>query len=142
MCFGPQKIIAKRVALAESMRSNDNPNVKNEFYLCEIVEEMYARNIVFDPVSLYESDATRFVKVSKGHIRPPFCAIESISAANGIAICDARRNGPFRNREEFMNRTGIGQSGTQKLLDYGGIIDDLPESAQINMFDILGVGDR
>ncbi len=142
MCFGPQKTKAKRVALAESMRSNDNPNVKNEFYLCEIVEEMYARNIVFDPVSLYESDATRFVKVSKGHIRPPFCAIESISAANGIAICDARRNGPFRNREEFMNRTGIGQSGTQKLLDYGGIIDDLPESAQINMFDILGVGDR
>ncbi len=37
-----------------------------------------------------------------------------------------------------MNRTGVGQSVTQKLLDYGGILDDLPESAQMNLFDLFG----
>ena len=36
-----------------------------------------------------------------------------------------------------MRRTGVGQSVTQKLLDYGGILDDLPESAQINLFDLM-----
>ena len=37
-----------------------------------------------------------------------------------------------------MKRTGVGQSITQKLLEYGGILDDLPESAQINLFDFFG----
>ena len=37
-----------------------------------------------------------------------------------------------------MKRTGVGQSVTQTLLVYGGILDDLPESAQINLFDLFG----
>ena len=37
-----------------------------------------------------------------------------------------------------MKRTGVGQSVTEKLVAYGGILDDLPESAQMNLFDLFG----
>ena len=37
----------------------------------------------------------------------------------------------------IMKRTGVGQSVTEKLLAYGGILDDLPESAQMNLFDLM-----
>ena len=137
MCFGPEKVKKLRLELQEKMRSADNPNTKNQFYLCELVEEMYARGITFAPVSLEESDGVRFKKVSKGVIRPPFCAIDSVSESNGRSICKAREEGPFKNREDFTIRTGVGQAVTQKLLSYGGILDDLPESAQIDMFSLL-----
>lgn len=140
MCFGPEKVKERRLELAEQMHKekNPNPNTKNEYYLCELVEEMYARGIKFAPVSIDESDGKRFKKIDKGLILPPFCAIDAVSESNGLAICKAREDGPFKTREEFMRRTGVGQAVTQRLLDYGGILDDLPESAQMNLFDLFG----
>ena len=140
MCFGPAKVKERRIALAEEMHreKNPNPNTKNEYYLCELVEEMYARGITFAPISLDDSDGKRFKKVEKGIILPPFSAIDSVSEANGNSICKAREDGPFKNREDFMRRTGVGQAVTNTLLEYGGILDGLPESAQMNLFDLFG----
>jgi DNA polymerase III alpha subunit (gram-positive type) len=139
MCHGWDKVKLRRKELQEKMRQDDNPKVKSEFYLCEIVEEMYARGIDFAPIDLYDSEAVRFKKIGKGLIRPPFKAIDSISDSMAEQIVQARDSGgEFRNREEFIQRTGIGQSATQKLLEYGGILDDLPESAQVTLFDLFG----
>jgi len=138
MCFGRARVTAHKEVVAEQMRVDPNPKVKSEFYLCELVEEMYDRGIEFAPVDLELSDGVKFQKVSDTLIRPPFSAIDGISEAMGKAIVAAREESPFKNREEFTNRTGIGQSATQKLVDYGKILDDLPESAQITLFDLLG----
>ena len=37
-----------------------------------------------------------------------------------------------------MKRTGLGQSVTDKLQSYGGILDGLPESAQMSLEDLFG----
>lgn len=73
MCQGLEELINRRKQLSEIMRTDKNPKIKSEFYLCEIIEEMYARGIEFDPISLDRSDSTSFVKVSKGRILPPLC---------------------------------------------------------------------
>ena len=119
------------------MHAKGDPNTKLKYYFYELVEEMYARGITFAPITLEDSLGTKFAKAGDKLIRPPFCAISAVSPANGEAIERARADGPFKNREDFMNRTKVGQSVTQKLIDYGGILDDLPESAQINLFDLL-----
>ena len=140
MCFGTEKVKERRLVLAEEMHreKNPNPNTKLEYYLCELVEEMYARGIKFAPITLEDSDGKRFKKVGKGLIRPPFWAIDSVSEGNGIAICKAREEGPFKNREDFTRRTGVGQAVTNTLLAYGGILDDLPESSQMRLEDLFG----
>ena len=119
------------------MHAKGDPNTKLKYYFYELVEEMYARGITFAPITLNDSLGKKFVKAGDKLIRPPFCAIPGVSEANGIDIENARNEGEFKNRDDFMKRTGVGQSVTQKILDYGGILDDLPESAQINFFDLL-----
>ena len=137
MCNEPEKVKKRRIELAEEMHAKGDPNTKLKYYFYELVEEMYARGITFAPITLEDSLGTKFTKAGDKLIRPPFCAISAVSPANGEAIEKARADGPFKNREDFMNRTKVGQSVTQKLLDYGGILDDLPESAQIEIFDLL-----
>lgn len=138
MCNGPEKVKKRRIELADEMHAKGDPNTKLKYYFYELVEEMYARGIRFAPITLNDSLGKKFTKAGDKLIRPPFCAIAGVSEANGIDIENARKDGEFKNRDDFMKRTGVGQSVTQKLLDYGGILDDLPESAQLNLFDFLG----
>ncbi|MBR4949118.1 MAG: PolC-type DNA polymerase III [Clostridiales bacterium] len=138
MCNGPEKVKKRRIELADEMHAKGDPNTKLKYYFYELVEEMYARGIKFAPITLNDSLGKKFTKAGDKLIRPPFCAIAGVSEANGLDIENARKDGEFKNRDDFMKRTGIGQSVTQKLLDYGGILDDLPESAQMNLFDMLG----
>lgn len=137
MCHGPEKVKKRRIELADEMHAKGDPNTKLKYYFYELVEEMYARGITFAPITLNDSLGKKFAKAGPKLIRPPFCAIPAVSPANGEAIEKAREEAPFKNRDDFMKRTGVGQSVTQKLLDYGGILDDLPESAQINLFDLM-----
>ena len=138
LCEGPEKVKKRRIELADEMHAKGDPNTKLKYYFYELVEEMYARGITFAPITLNDSLGKKFTKAGDKLIRPPFCAIPGVSEANGIDIENARKDGEFKNRDDFMKRTGVGQSVTQKILDYGGILDDLPESAQINLFDMLG----
>ena len=138
MCNGPEKVKKRRLELADEMHAKGDPNTKLKYYFYELVEEMYARGITFAPITLNDSLGKKFAKAGDKLIRPPFCAIAGVSEANGLDIENARKDGEFKNRDDFMKRTGVGQSVTQKLLDYGGILDDLPESAQMNLFDFLG----
>jgi DNA polymerase III alpha chain len=137
MCNGPEKVKKRRIELADEMHAKGDPNTKLKYYFYELVEEMYARGITFAPITLNDSLGKKFAKAGPKLIRPPFCAIPAVSPANGEAIEKARAEAPFKNRDDFMKRTGVGQSVTQKLLEYGGILDDLPESAQINLFDLM-----
>ena len=79
--------------------------------------------------------------VPENAVYPTFYGVHATGVeniiTNGEAIEKARAEAPFKNRDDFMKRTGVGQSVTQKFLDYGGILDDLPESAQINLFDLM-----
>ena len=138
MCNGPEMVKARRIELNEEMHAKGDPNTKLKYYFYELVEEMYARGITFAPITLEDSLGTKFAKAGPKLIRPPFCAIPAVSPANGEAIERARADGPFKNRDDFMKRTGVGQSVTEKLVAYGGILDDLPESAQMNLFDLFG----
>lgn len=137
MCQGLPKLTAHRKALGDQMKMDDNPKVKSEFYLSEIVEEMYARGIEFLPIDLQTSAATKFTKVEKGKILPPLSAYYQIPDTLAEKIVAEREKAPFANREELMQRCGIGSTTLDKIKDYG-LLDYLPESSQINMFELLG----
>ena len=137
MCLDKDVLIDRRKFLGEEMHRDPNPKIKSEFYLCEIVEEMFARGIEFAPIDIEKSDATKFVKVEKGLIRPPLDVIESISEGIATKIVNARNEAPFANRDDLKNRSGIGQSAVDKLADFG-LLEGMPESSQVSLFDLLG----
>lgn len=136
MCLDQKVLTERRKFLAEEMHRKDDPKTKSEFYLCEIVEEMFHRGITFAPIDINLSDATKFVKVEKGVIRPPFNVIEKISDSIAEKIVKARDEAPFANRDDLLTRSGIGKSSLEVLANYG-LLDGMPESSQVNIFDLL-----
>ena len=137
MCQGEAALTERRRLLNELMHQDNNPKTKSEYYLCEIIEEMYHRGIEFLPIDINTSHATNFVKVEKGKILPPLSSIDSISDSMAEAITKARDEAPFGTREDLMQRSGIGKSALQTLADYG-LLEDLPETSQIDIFSMLG----
>ncbi len=138
MCRGQAKVVENRKELARAKQDDrNNPKLKSKYYLTELVEEMYARDIEFVPISIMESDAVYFKKVDDKKILPPLNAISSISDAIANSIVKAREDGPFANKEDIMTRAGVGQSTIKRLTEYG-LLDDLPDSSQVSMFDLLG----
>ncbi|HAW15737.1 MAG TPA: hypothetical protein DCW41_03425, partial [Clostridiales bacterium] len=141
LCQGVDKVIERRREVTELGRTETNQSrqkkLKDELYICEIVEEMYNRGIEFVPIDINTSDAVRFKIVEKGKILPPLDTIDSISSGIATSITDARKDGPFGNREDLMVRSGIGKAAVKTLADYG-LLDDLPESSQMDIFSLLG----
>lgn len=135
MCRGIHTVRRKRKELHEGFSSR-KPTEKAQYYLYELIEEMYARGIEFVPFDLNQSHAEKFIKLDKGKILPPINAITSVSTAMARAICFARDRKPFGTREELMIRSGIGPSALEKLTA-SGVLDALPESVQIDLFSLL-----
>lgn len=139
MCRGMDVLKNRMEYLKQNMHSRESSakKMQDEYFLCELVAEMHHRGIEFAPIDLKTSHATDFTKVEKGLILPPLDCIDSISASMAKGITSARDEEPFKNREDLMQRAKIGQSAIDTLDGYG-LLDDLPESAQINLFDMLG----
>ena len=135
MCHGLDKVKARRKELYQDFITR-KPNEKSQYYLCELVEEMYARGIEFLPYDIMESDAVKFKKTGKGVILPPLNAIPTISDAMAQAICAARSDGPFKTQDDLLRRSGIGPTALAKLVS-SGCISHLPESAQIDLFSLM-----
>ena len=141
MCKGMDILRARMEELKVLMHSKEASAKKaqDEYFLCELVAEMYHRGIEFVPIDINTSHATDFTKVGPGKILPPLNAINSISAAMGKSITDARDEAPFKTRDDLLNRTKIGQSGVQTLADYG-LLEGMPESSQIDLFSLIDGG--
>lgn len=136
LCHGVERVIARRKELYDGFVTR-KPNEKSEYYLCELVEEMYARGISFLPYDIDSSDATRFTKVAPGKILPPLCSIPTISAAIATSICEARaQHGIFKTREDLQRKSGIGPTALAKLISTG-CLDHLPDSSQIDLFSFM-----
>ncbi len=135
MCRGIDRVRSRRKELHEGYSSRKQTE-KAQYYIYELIEEMYARGIEFVSFDLEHSQAERFIKIGSGRILPPINAITSISAAMAQAICSARDEKPFATREELQVRSGIGPAALEKLAA-SGILDSLPESVQIDLFSLL-----
>ena len=138
MCRGMDVLKNRMEELNQIMhgRESSAKKAQDEYFLCELVAEMYHRGIEFIPIDLKTSHATDFTKVGPGKILPPLDCIDSISASMAKGITAARDEEPFKNRDDLMQRAKIGQSAIDTLAAYG-LIDDLPESAQIDLFSMI-----
>ena len=98
-----------------------------------IVQEMYARGYSFTPVDLYTAKARSF-QIIDGKIMPSFKVIDKIGESAGEGIEIAARNGHFLSKDDLRQRAKVGQSVIDKLTDLG-LINDLPDSNQLSLFD-------
>jgi len=136
LCLPANEIRIKRAEQRKNWNQLTPQEQKRHFYL-ELVEEMQQRGIDFLPIDLDKSKATEFYSPGKGKIRPPFNAIPNISETLSNQIVKARdTGGEFKTREELARRAELGTASIESLAK-AGVLDDLAESAQIDLFSLL-----
>ena len=136
LCLPAYQIKQKRADQKKNW-NNLTPQQQKRFFYLELVEEMQARNIDFLPFDLDQCRATEFYSPKKGQIRPALNSIPNISDALAKQIVEARKSGgEFKTQEELSTRAQLGPAAMEALASTG-ILKDMPESAQIDLFSFL-----
>ncbi len=119
------------------IQSKSDATAKEEDMLTtlEAVYEFYLRGFSFLNIDLYRSDAYRFL-IEDGKLRPPFVAISGLGGAAAEDLMNCRQSGhSFVSVEDISNVCSKVQKSHLEQLRQLGALGDLPDSAQISLFD-------
>lgn len=134
MCKGPEKV---KCSMEEIEKLGNEKSIRdaNIYTILEIVLEMYARGIQFEPVDIYLSDAEMFLVTPDG-IRPSLNSLKGVGTSVAKSIVEARREGIFSSVDDFRRRARLSKTVVE-VLKSEGCLQGIPESNQISIFDGL-----
>ena len=102
----------------------------------ESVYEFYLRGFRFLNIDLYQSDAYRF-KIEDGALRPPFVAISGLGETAAWDLMRAGETGQrFVSVQELSAACPKVSQTHLEVLKSLGALGDMPETNQINLFDL------
>lgn len=99
----------------------------------EVCHEFYRRGFTFEPMDVYNSDATTFIVTENGLI-PPFTSMPGIGEQAALNIVEERKNGKFLSAEEMSVRCPKVSKSVIELLDQIGALGSMPKTTQISLF--------
>lgn len=100
-----------------------------------LVQEMYVRGYEFLPIDIYESDA-RYFKIVDGKLLPPLNAIDGMGDKAAESLSIAAQQAKFLSKDDMRDRGKVSQTIVDKMSELG-LIDDLPQSNQLSLFDLI-----
>ncbi len=124
--------IQQQMEYIKSLGNEASEKDKKFQIVLEIALEMSQRGYQCEKVNLWESDAENF-KVVNNRLIPPFMALPGLGQAVACGIVDARNEAPFTSIEDLAARGKVGSAILETLKDHG-VLDDLPESDQLQLF--------
>ena len=107
---------------------------KDVLTVLEIMNEMAHRGYRMQPISLEKSQAFDFI-IEGDTLIPPFISVPGLGENVAQRIVEAREEGPFLSKEDLNKKAGL----SQKVIDYLdelGSLPDLPDKAQLSIFDM------
>lgn len=132
MCQGkePLEIIMRQMIARSDLLSKKEQDTLKDM---RSVQEMYARGFEFVPIDLQTAQANKFTIVD-GKIMPAFSSIEGLGGKAAESIEKAVRETKITTVSELKERSGVGDS-VIALLDKFGILNGMPRSDQISLFE-------
>ena len=136
MCQGPEALERNMKAI-EAKKESGEMQQKEEAQLkaMKVVREMYARGFQFDKIDVFKCRATKFCIVD-GKLMPSLNKIDGLGDNVAAQIVDACQDGPFLSLDNFRERTKCPKTIVDKLVQLG-ILEGLPESNQLSIFDLI-----
>ena len=133
MCGGKEAVLEN----LKKLQAMDKRSDKDDQLLTtiEVVYEFYLRGFEFLPVSIYESDALKFLPVD-GKLLPPFVAISGLGENAAQDIAEGRRGKTFISIEEFSAACPKVSQAHVDALRAAGAFGDLPATSQVSLFDM------
>ena len=97
------------------------------------VQEMYARGYEFLKLDIFKAKA-RNVQIIEGKLMPPLCSIDGLGGAAAEAVEEAVKDGAFLSQDDFRQRTKVSKNTVELISDLG-LLQELPKSNQLSLFD-------
>lgn len=132
MCQGKEaleNLMTQMIARSDILSKKEQDTLKD----MRSVQEMYARGFEFIPIDLKVAQANKFTIVN-GKIMPALSSIEGLGVKAAESIYRVVREEKILSVDELKKKAGIGDSMIA-LLDQFGILDGMPKSDQISLFD-------
>ena len=117
-------------------KSERSANEDDLLVTLEAVYEFNMRGFSFAPIDLYRSDASKFL-IEGDSLRPPFISISGLgeAAAEDLARCGASGKKYISVQDLGSDCPKVSQAHLDALRALGAL-GDLPDSNQINLFDM------
>ncbi|MBQ8955486.1 MAG: PolC-type DNA polymerase III, partial [Lachnospiraceae bacterium] len=136
-CQGPA-MLAELITDYKKRENDLKDTEKKELRDMRIVQEMYARGFEFCPIDLNKVSARSF-QIVDGKIMPSLSSISAIGTKAADALISkinaSKDRGPFLSRDDFCARSGASPAMADRLQELG-ILEDMPESNQLSLFDL------
>jgi DNA polymerase-3 subunit alpha (Gram-positive type) len=99
----------------------------------EVCYEFYLRGFHFDPINIYESEATEF-KITKNGLLPPFVSVHGLGEAAALDTVEKRKGKNFISVEEFsMCCNKLSKTHIEQLKALGAFAG-MAETSQMTLF--------
>ena len=135
MMTGGTEAVRRRIN--EMKRRELTNNEEDLLVTLEAVYEFNMRGFEFAPIDLYESDATKFLPVGDKMIRPPFVSISGLGESAAMDLARVKESGEKFISVGDLSRAcpKVSQSHLETLKRLGAL-GDMPETSQINLFEM------
>ena len=132
MTQGLDKVKAKINELRNKQTSATEDDILTTL---ESVYEFYMRGFSFAPMSVAESDATKFLIANDKQLRAPFVSISGLGEAAAYDLANAAKSGKtFISVEELSEACPkVSKTHLQTLKNLGAL-GDLPDTSQMSLF--------
>ena len=132
MCQGRERL---EYYMADYKRRSDTLSKKEQDTLKDMksVQEMYARGFEFMKVDIYQAEAHMF-RIMDGKLMPALSTIDGLGDKAADALVEAAAQGPFLSKDDLRQRTKLSKTVIDLMADLG-LLDGLPESNQLSLFD-------
>ena len=132
MCQGRDKLeyyLADYKKRADTLTKKEQDQIRD----MKIVQEMYARGFEFKKIDLYTARAKEF-QIVEGKLMPSFASIDGLGDKAADQLVEAAKDGQFLSKDDLRTRAKLSKTVVDLMEDLG-IIEGLPESNQLSLFD-------
>ena len=133
MCRGREHLEHEMNEIKKKPKNEQTGSDEDALRDMRLVQEMYARGYDFMPIDIYRADDVN-CQIIDGKIMPSLNSIEGVAGKAAAQIKEAAQNGRFISKEDLRVRAKIGKSTIEKMSNLG-LLDGLPESSQLSIFD-------
>ena len=132
MCQGREKL---EYYMEDYRRRSDTLSKKEQDTLKDMksVQEMYARGYEFLKVDIYQAEAHKF-QIIDGRLMPALSTIDGLGEKAADQLVEAAAKGPFLSRDDLRQRSKLSKTVIDLMGDLG-LLEGLPESNQLSLFD-------
>ena len=133
MCLGRENLEA-HIRDFENRKNDLTANEKDTLRDMNICREMYARGFTFHKLDIYRAKGLDF-QILDGALMPALNTIEGLGDTQALSIEAEAKKEKFLSLDDFRIRTRTSKTIIDSLVELG-ILDGLPESNQISLFDL------